>query len=79
MIRDNITGLAKAPDTQYRDHAGGISSEIVYPSGAIRCYGTDADGYLVTMQYMGYTRREAVALFREDMKGHWKRIAKGAA
>lgn len=75
MIRDNITGLAEAPDTQYRDHAGGISSEIVYPSGAVRCYGTDHDGYLVTMQYMGYTRREAVAMFREDMKGHWERIA----
>jgi hypothetical protein len=75
MTRDNITGLAEAPDTQYRDHAGGISSEVVYPSGAIRCYGTDPDGYLVTMQYMGYTRREAVAMFREDMAGHWERIA----
>ena len=75
MMRDNITGLAVAPETHYREHSGGISSEIVYPSGAVRCYGTDADGYLVTMQYMGYTRREAVAMFREDMRGHWKRIA----
>ena len=75
MMRDNITGLAEAPDTQYRDHSGGISSEIVYPSGAVRCYGTDADGYLVTMQYMGYTRREAVALFRVDIAEYWARVS----
>jgi hypothetical protein len=79
MIRDNITGQASAPDTHYRDHTGGVSSEIVHPSGAIRCYGTDADGYLVTMQYMGYTRREAVAMFRADMAGHWERIANALA
>jgi hypothetical protein len=72
MMRDNITGLTSAPDTRYQEHRGGISSEVVYPSGAIRCYGTDADGYLVTMQYMGYTRSEAVALFRDDIEGHWE-------
>jgi hypothetical protein len=27
------------------------------------------------MQYIGYTRREAVAMFRADMAGHWERIA----
>ena len=75
MIRDNITGLAVAPETHYREHSGGISSEIVYPSGAVRCYGTDADGYLVTMQYMGYTRREAVALFRVDIAEYWARVS----
>ena len=75
MMRDNITGLAEAPDTRYRDHAGGISSEVVFPSGAIRCYATDADGYLVTMQYFYYTRREAVAMFREHMEGHRERVA----
>jgi hypothetical protein len=75
MIRDNITGLAAAPETHYREHSGGISSEIVYPSGAVRCYGTDADGYLVTMQYMGYTRREAVALFRVDIAEYWARVS----
>jgi hypothetical protein len=75
MMRDNITGQASAPDTHYRDHTGGVSSEIVYPSGAIRCYGTDSDGYLVTMQYMGYTRRQAVAMFRDDMAEYWARVA----
>ena len=75
MIRDNITGLAVAPETHYREHSGGVSSEIVYPSGAVRCYGTDADGYLVTMQYMGYTRREAVALFRVDIAEYWARVS----
>lgn len=78
MMRDNITGLAAAPDTHYQEHRGGISSEIVYPSGAIRCYATDDEGYLVTMQYMGYTRREAVALFRDDIAGYWERVANGA-
>lgn len=27
------------------------------------------DGYLVTKQYMGYTKREAIALFQETHKG----------
>jgi hypothetical protein len=75
MMRDNITGQTSAPDTHYRDHTGGVSSEIVYPSGAIRCYGTDSDGYLVTMQYVGYTRREAVAMFRDDVAEYWARVA----
>jgi hypothetical protein len=27
------------------------------------------------MQYMGYTRREAVAMFRDDMAEYWARVA----
>jgi hypothetical protein len=74
MMRDIITRNTTPPDTEYREHAGGISSERVPGSGAIRCYATDADGYLVTMQYMGHTRREAVELFRVDMRDYWKRM-----
>ena len=74
-MRDLVTRKESAPDLQYREHGGGISSEIAYPSGAIRCYGTDDDGYMVTMLYMGYTRSEAVAMFREDVKDYWQRVA----
>jgi hypothetical protein len=74
MMRDVITGETTAFDTRYKRHAGDVSSEYVHGSGAVRCYGTDADGYLVTMQYMGYTRREAVAMFRVDMVDYWARV-----
>ena len=74
MMRDLITGETSTFDTRYKRHAGDVSSEYVHGSGAVRCYGTDADGYLVTMQYMGYTRREAVAMFRVDMVDYWARV-----
>ena len=74
MMRDLITGETSTFDTRYKRHAGDVSSEYVHGSGAIRCYGQDADGYMVTMQYMGYTRREAVALFRADMVDYWARV-----
>ena len=75
-MRDNITHAETAPELDYREHAGGITSERVHPSGAIRCIGTDDEGYMVTMVYMGYTRREAVKLFRQDMQDYWERVAK---
>ena len=74
MMRDLITHETTAFDTGYRTHAGDISSEYVQGTGAIRCYGQDAEGYMVTMQYMGYTRREAVAMFRVDMVDYWARV-----
>ena len=74
MMRDLITGETSTFDTRYKRHAGDVSSEYVHGSGAVRCYGTDADGYMVTMQYMGYTRREAVAMFRVDMVDYWARV-----
>ena len=61
-MRDNITGATFAPDTHYQEHRGGISSEIVYPSGAIRCYGTDPDGY---------TTAWAARAAGRDANGHW--------
>lgn len=36
--------------------------------GAIRISAI-VDGYLVTRQYMGYTKREAISLFRQKYKG----------
>ena len=74
MMRDLITGETSTFDTRYKRHAGDVSSEYVHGSGAVRCYGQDADGYMVTMLYMGYTRREAVAMFRVDMVDYWARV-----
>lgn len=37
--------------------------------GAWVIYALGRDGYLVTRSYYGYSKREAVRLFREDMKG----------
>ena len=74
MMRDLITGETSTFDTRYKRHAGDVSSEYVHGSGAIRCYGQDAEGYMVTMQYMGYTRREAVAMFRVEMVDYWARV-----
>ena len=36
--------------------------------GAWRVYGSDAAGYLVTRVYYGYTRREALARYRAEMR-----------
>ena len=36
--------------------------------GAWELYASDKDGYLVTRQYFGYTKREAVRMFRAEMK-----------
>ena len=36
--------------------------------GAWELYASDKDGYLVTRQYFGYTKREAVQMFRAEMK-----------
>ena len=74
MMRDLITGETSTFDTRYKRHAGDVSSEYVHGTGAIRCYGQDADGYMVTMLYMGYTRHEAVAMFRVDMVDYWARV-----
>lgn len=35
--------------------------------GAWELYASGNDGYLVTRQYMGYTKREATQMFRAEM------------
>ena len=40
--------------------------------GAWVIYASGADGYLVTRSYYGYTKRDAVRLFREHMRGESK-------
>ena len=44
-----------------------MTIERMFPSGAYRI---DAviDGYLVTKWYYGYTKREAIRLFKEETK-----------
>jgi len=36
--------------------------------GAWRIYESGRDGYLVSRQYFGYSKREAVALFRAEVR-----------
>lgn len=36
--------------------------------GAWELYASDKNGYLVSRQYFGYTKKEATRLFRETMK-----------
>ncbi len=36
--------------------------------GAWELYASDNDGYLVTRQYFGYTKREATEMFRAEMR-----------
>ena len=45
-----------------------ISSEKTF-QGAWR-FSTIIKGHLFSMQYMGYTKREALRLFKQDMRNH---------
>jgi len=64
--------------SNYRTHAGDVYSERVDGSGAIRVSGEDAEGYRVEIVYYGYTRRESVAMFRQDSPTYWHRLTGGA-
>lgn len=47
-----------------------MSDEIVERTseGAIVISGTDSNGYLVTHKYYYYSKREALAIFRREMR-----------
>lgn len=45
----------------------GIHCERIY-SGAWVLYSSDSHGYLVTRQYQGYTKKEALAMFRSELR-----------
>ncbi len=45
-----------------------MTIEMVFPSGAYRISDI-INNQLITRQYMGYTKREAVAMFKHEMKG----------
>jgi hypothetical protein len=44
-----------------------MSIEKVHPSGAYRVSDI-VKGYLVTRVYMGYTKRQALAMFKQEVK-----------
>ncbi len=37
--------------------------------GAHKFYSVDKNGYLITRQYFDYTKREALRLFKNELKG----------
>lgn len=43
-----------------------MTAERLFPSGAWRIFAM-IGGHLVSRVYFGYTKREAVAMFREEM------------
>lgn len=49
-----------------------MTTTIIHPSGAIEVSGTDAEGYLVTLTFYGYTRREAVAEWKRTAPTYWR-------
>ena len=44
-----------------------MSIEKVHPSGAYRVSDI-VNGYLVTRVYMGYTKRQVIAMFKQEVK-----------
>jgi len=44
----------------------------LFPSGAWEVSGEDGEGYYVTLTFYGYTRAEAVALWREQAPTYWR-------
>ena len=48
-----------------------MTSERLFPSGAWRISAM-CDGHLVSRVYYGFTKREALAAFRYEMKGKYK-------
>lgn len=44
------------------------SVERISPSGALRITSSTPDGHLFTRLYFGHTKREALKLFREELR-----------
>lgn len=44
----------------------------LFPSGAWEVSGEDPEGYYVTLAFYGYTKREAVALWRKQAPTYWR-------